>query len=62
VWLQWVIGSGTLVLAVLWIRVLALLVCKEDAPAWTFWGLFKSRFMLPHQRARYIEGLGARAQ
>jgi len=57
-WLQWVIGSGTLVLAVVWIRVLALLVTTENAPAWTFWGLFRSRFMLPSQREAYIAGLG----
>jgi hypothetical protein len=57
-WLQWVIGSATLVLAVVWIRVLALLVAKDSAVAWTFWGLFKSRFMLPQQREAYIQGLG----
>jgi hypothetical protein len=57
-WLQWVIGSLTLVLAVVWIRVLALMVSTESAVPWTFWGLFRSRFMLPHQRERYIKGLG----
>jgi hypothetical protein len=55
-WLQWVIGSLSLVISVAWIRVLAEIVAREDAPAWTFWGLFKSRFMLPHQREAYIEG------
>ena len=57
-WLQWMIGSLTLVISVVWIRVLALLVATENAPAWTFWGLFKSRFMLPARRERYIAGLG----
>jgi len=57
-WLQWAISTLTLVIAAVWIRVLAGLVAREGAPAWTFWGLFKSRFMLPHQRDRYITGLG----
>jgi hypothetical protein len=57
-WLQWIIGSGTLVLAVVWIRVLAEFVAvKDHAVDWTFWGLFRSRFMLPHQRQRYIDGI-----
>ncbi|HYF24118.1 MAG TPA: hypothetical protein VD931_00120 [Baekduia sp.] len=57
-WLQWVIGSLTLVISVVWIRVLAHLVAKDDANVeWTFWGLFKSRFMLPHQREAYIQGI-----
>jgi len=59
-WLQWAFGSLTLVLAVLWIRVLAVLVCTDTADHWTFWGLFKARFMLPHQREAYIQGLGRR--
>jgi hypothetical protein len=54
-WLQWVIGSLTLVLSVVWIRVLAEIVARETDVEWTFWGLFKARFMLPHQRERYIE-------
>jgi hypothetical protein len=54
-WLQWVIGSLTLVLSVLWIRVLAEIVARETDVEWTFWGLFAARFMLPHQRARYID-------
>jgi len=57
-WLQWMIGSITVPLSILWIRVLALFVTKESAVPWTFWGLFRSRFMLPHQRERYIKGLG----
>jgi hypothetical protein len=57
-WLQWAIGSGTLVLGVLWIRVLAMLVCDEKSQLdWTFWGLFRTRFMLPHQREAYIQGI-----
>jgi hypothetical protein len=54
-WLQWVIGSLTLVLSVAWIRVLAEIVARETDINWTFWGLLKARFMLPHQRERYIE-------
>jgi hypothetical protein len=54
-WLQWVIGSLTFVLSVVWIRVLAEMVARETDVEWTFWGLFAARFMLPHQRARYIE-------
>jgi hypothetical protein len=59
-WTQWMIGSLTLVISVLWIRVLAHLVTKDSAIHWTFWGLFKARFMLPHQREAYIQGLGTR--
>src|SRR4051812_10485339 len=56
-WLQWCIGSLTLVLAVAWIRVLAEFVCRDSEVEWTFWGLFRSRFMLPHQREAYIQGI-----
>lgn len=56
-WLQWAIGSLTLVMATVWIRVLAEFVCRDTNIAWTFWGLFKSRFMLPHQREAYIQGI-----
>jgi hypothetical protein len=56
-WLQWVIGSLTLVMAVLWIRTLAGFVCRDTEIEWTFWGLFRSRFMLPHQREAYIQGI-----
>ena len=59
-WLQWVIGCLCVPLAIVWIRVLALLVAKEDGLDWSFWGLFKSRFMLPAQRADYIDSLPAR--
>jgi hypothetical protein len=31
------------------------MVARETDVEWTFWGLFAARFMLPHQRARYIE-------
>jgi hypothetical protein len=55
-WLQWVIGSLTLVIAVLWIAVCAELVARETEVRWTFWGLFRSRFMLPHHREAYISG------
>ena len=58
VWLQWVIGSGTIVLSIFWISALADLVCTDDAVPWTFWGLFKSRFMLPHKREAYIRSIG----
>lgn len=57
-WLQWVIGSGTLFLAVAWINYLGDLVCTESTLNWTFWGLFKSRFMTPSARHRYIESIG----
>ncbi len=53
-WLQWVIGSLTFVLAYVWIRVLAEFVGRETDVDWTFWGMFGARFMLPHQRERYI--------
>jgi hypothetical protein len=53
-WVQWAIGSLTLVLAVIWIRVLAEFVATEETVDWTFWGLFKARFMLPKQREKYI--------
>lgn len=57
-WLQWVIGSGSLALAVFWISKLGDLVCTESSLNWTFWGLFKSRFMTPSARHRYIESIG----
>jgi hypothetical protein len=60
-WLQWVIGSGTLVISVVWIRVLAQLVAKDGAPEYTFLGLFRARFMMPHQREAYIAGLSGGA-
>lgn len=54
-WLQWAVGILTVPLALVYTRVLAELVSQKDhAVDWTFWGLFKSRFMLPHQRERYI--------
>ena len=56
-WIQWAVGSLTLVISVVWIRVLAEFVATEHAVEWTFWGLFRSRFMLPHQRERYIKGI-----
>jgi hypothetical protein len=56
-WLQWLVGSLTLVIAVVWIQVLAELVASETDVKWTFWGLFKARFMLPHQRERFIRGI-----
>ena len=54
-WLQWVIGSLTLVLAVVWVRVCAEMVARATDVEWTFMGMFGARFMLPHQRERYIE-------
>jgi hypothetical protein len=54
-WLQWVIGSLTIVISIAWIRVLAEIVCRETDVEWTFWGLFASRFMFPHAREKYIE-------
>lgn len=57
-WVQWAIGCLTVPLSLLWIRVLSDLVCTEKGVPWTFWGLFKSRFMLPQQRERYINSIG----
>jgi hypothetical protein len=57
-WLQWVIGSGSLFLAVKLISVLGDLVCTESELKWTFWGLFKSRFMTPARREAYIRSIG----
>ena len=55
---QWFIGSGTLIVATAWVWVLAQMVCDNDSELeWTFWGLFKSRFMLPKQREAYIAGI-----
>lgn len=59
-WVQWVIGSLTVPLTLVWIGVLANLVASEKAVPWTFWGLFRSRFMLPHTREKYIQGLEAK--
>lgn len=57
-WLQWAIGCLTVPLSLLWCRALADLVCTEKSVPWTFWGLFKSRFMTPNQRERYINSIG----
>jgi len=57
-WLQWVIGSGTLVLSVLWVRALGKLVTTNSTIKWTFWGLFKARFMTPARREAYIRSVG----
>ncbi len=55
---QWFIGSGTLIIACVWVWAMAQLVCDNDSELeWTFWGLFKSRFMLPKQRDAYIKGI-----
>ena len=54
-WAQWCIGSLTLVISVSWVRVLAQMVgVRDGALDWTFWGLFKSRFMMPIQRESYL--------
>jgi hypothetical protein len=59
-WLQWVIGSGALILSVLWIRVLAEFVAKETVVEYTLWGLFKSRFSFASHRADSVPtGVGA---
>jgi hypothetical protein len=60
-WLQWAIGSLTLVISLAWIRVLAHLVARESELEWTFWGIFRSRFMLPHQREAYVQGVAMRS-
>ncbi|HEX3612711.1 MAG TPA: hypothetical protein VHU88_13575 [Sporichthyaceae bacterium] len=58
VWAIWAVGSLTLVISVVWCRVLAELVGRKDAEVeWTFLGLFKSRFMLPQYRDAYIQGM-----
>jgi hypothetical protein len=54
-WLQWCLGSVTLVLATAWIRILAEIVARETDTEWTFIGMFGARFMTPSQRERYIE-------
>lgn len=56
-WLQWAVGILTVPLSLVWIRVLAGMVATETSVEWTLWGLFKARFMLPHQRERYIQGI-----
>lgn len=61
-WLQWVIGSGTLVISCWWISKLGDLVCTNSELKWTFWGLLKSRFMTPAARHRYIESVGWTAE
>lgn len=60
-WLQWVFGSATLILAVVWISVLGDLVTTKSDLRWTFWGLFRSRFMTPAARARYIASVAGTA-
>jgi len=61
-WLQWLIGCGTPVIAVWWINTLAGLLTTDSEIKWTFWGLFKARFMIPSARARYIERTGWTAE
>lgn len=58
-WLQWSIGSLTVPLSIAWVYALGQTVISKDSSIpWTFWGLFKSRFMLPKQREAYIAGIG----
>ncbi|HWF54256.1 MAG TPA: hypothetical protein VG223_06500 [Solirubrobacteraceae bacterium] len=42
-WLQWVVGSLTLILACVWIRVLAELTATAKEPTFSLWALFKER-------------------
>jgi hypothetical protein len=42
-WLQWVVGSLTLGLAVIWIRVLAEFVAHLEVAEYSLWELFKAR-------------------
>ena len=64
-WLQWVVGSLTLVLACVWIRVLAEIAATEKVATFSLWELFKARLHIgsPSQRAAAIagHGLGATA-
>jgi hypothetical protein len=57
--LAWVVGSLTLIFAVVWVRVLASLVTSQEAPDWSFWGLFKIRLLGPRARDRYLASIGA---
>lgn len=57
-WPQSAIGCLTVPLSLIWCRAPADLVCTEKSAPWTFWGLFKSRFMTPNQRERYINSIG----
>ena len=56
-WLQWAIGCLTIPISIAWIKVLSLMVAKEDGLDWSFWGLFRSRFMTPAARDRFLNAL-----
>ncbi len=57
-WLVWALGSLSFPLALAWVYGLASAVQSDTPVRWTFWGLLRSRGMLPAQRARYIQGVG----
>lgn len=58
-WLQWAIGSLTLVLAVAWIRVLAELVAHETVPTFSLWQAFKGHLRIGGTRATAVAGATA---
>jgi hypothetical protein len=57
-WVQWLIGSLTLVLAVAWIRVLAELAATEKVAQFSLWELFKSKLRIG-DRDRFVPVGGA---
>jgi hypothetical protein len=59
-WLQWVIGSLTLVLAVAWIRVLAEFVAHETVPEFSLWQLFLAQWHIGDTRAASAAGAAVR--
>jgi hypothetical protein len=43
-WLQWVVGSLTIVMSIVWIRVLGEIVATEKVATFSLWEEFKGRF------------------
>jgi hypothetical protein len=59
IWLQWCVGSITLVFACVWIRVLAELTATQTEPTFSLWETFKAKLHIPGaQRPAPIGGLG----
>ena len=44
IWLQWVVGSLSLVLSCVWIRVLGELTAHQELATFSLWATFKSKF------------------
>jgi len=61
-WLQWCVGSLSLVFACVWIRVLAELTATQTEPSFSLWKLFKGKFRLRTAPPPTVAGQASRSQ